>query len=46
MEDEKLKNVKEYLKLRKIENEDYNNELIKEMYEKKVNNSNGVNKSE
>lgn len=46
MEDEKLKNVKEYLKLRKIENEDYNNELIKEMYEKKMNNSNGVNKSE
>ena len=44
MEDEKLKNIKEYLKLRKIENEYYNNELIKEMYEKKMNNSKGVNK--
>ena len=46
MEDEKLKKVKEYLKLRKIENEKYNNELIKEMYEKRINNRNGVNKSE
>lgn len=46
MEDEKLKKIKKYLKLREIEKEDYNNELIKEMYEKKMNNSNGVNKSE
>lgn len=46
MEDEKLKKIKKYLKLREFEKEDNNNELIKEMHEKKTHNTNGANKDE
>ena len=46
MEDEKLKKMKEYLKLRELEKEDSSIALIKEMYERRVNNSNGENKDE
>lgn len=46
MEDEKLKKIKEYLKLREIEKEDKSNELIKEMCQARINNSNGESKDE
>lgn len=46
MNDEKLKKIKKYLELRKIDEEDNSIEIIKEMNEKAANNTNGANNNE
>ena len=46
MEEEKLRKIKEYLKLRKIQEEDNSTKMIKEVYEEVVNKNRGDNKDD